>query len=89
LLEPVLVAAHRRERVRELFADADLGPFQLVLDQGEHVEQDLVDVERLHLQASRAREIQEAVDDLGGAEGLLLDLLEEAGLGIARLDLRP
>ena len=80
LLDAVLVAAHGGQRrsassLRTRMRDA----VELVLEQGEHVEQHLVDVERLELGAARAREVQQAVDDLGRAEGLLLDLLEQRG----------
>ena len=59
-------------------------PVELVLEQREHVEQDLVDVERLELGAARAREVQQVVDDLGRAEGLLLDLLQERPARVRR-----
>ena len=46
----------------------------------------LVDVDPLELGAAGAREVQQAVDDLGRPEALLLDLLEQllAGVAVAR-----
>jgi hypothetical protein len=84
LLDPVLVAADLRQLRRQLLAHLDPGLLELVLHQREHVEHGLVQVERLHLGAARAREVEQVVDDLGRAEGLLLDLLEQHAARVSR-----
>ncbi len=87
LLDAVLVAAHRRHAIGQLAPDADARAVQLVLDQRQHVGQHLVDVDLLELGAARAREVEQAVDDLGRAEALLLDLLEHLLARVVLLEL--
>ena len=50
--------------------------FELVFEQRQRILDHSVQVDKLELTAAGAREIQEAVDDFGGAESLLSDLLQ-------------
>ena len=52
---------------------------ELVLQQRERVRDDLVEVDVGEFGGAGAREIQQAVDDLGGAEGLPGDLFQQPG----------
>src|SRR5271155_2754122 len=54
----------------------DLGHLELVFEQSERVGDYFVDIHIADLAAAGAREIQQVVDDLRGAEGLPGDLLE-------------
>ena len=54
----------------------DLRGLELVLQQRERVANDLVEVGLAELGGGGAREIEQAVGDLGGAEALLGDLVE-------------
>ena len=65
--------------------DADLRGLELMLEQGERVADDGVDVGLAVFRAAGAREVEQAVDDLGGAEGLLRDLVEQRGRASRRL----
>ena len=87
LLELVLDPAHRNRRVGELAPQLDLADLELMLEQGEHVADDGVDVHdgRLTARCARPRQRQQPVDDLGGAERLTLDLLEQRRPRIRRV----
>ena len=76
LLQLVLDALHDRRRRRELLAHLDAAGLELVLEQRQHVVDDGVDVARAAVDLRRPRQVQQAVDDLRGAERLPLDLLE-------------
>src|SRR5580698_10142218 len=58
----------------------DLGHLELVFEQSERVGDYFVDIHIADLAATGAREIQQVVYDLRGAEGLPRDLLEQGGL---------
>src|ERR1017187_2802078 len=62
----------------------DARGLELVLQQRKRVVDDAIQIHVVELGARRAREVQQAVDDLGGAESLPRDLVQQFGfLGIA------
>src|ERR1700689_2429843 len=77
LLQLAGIAHDARKVGHETGFDGDLRGLELMLEQGESVADDGVDVGLAILSAAGAREIEEAVDDLGGAEGLLSNLVEQ------------
>ncbi len=79
LLELALVAVNAGEVWVEVGFDTDLRGLELVLEEGDGVVKELVQVEAGELGSAGAREVEQAVDDLGGAEGLLRDLFEDGG----------
>ena len=58
-------------------SDLDVARSELMLEQRQHVVDDGVDVDGTWLDLRRPREVQQTIDDLGGAERLPLDLLEQ------------
>ena len=85
LLELVLHSLDHRPGRHEFLAHLDPSRLELVLEQRQHVADDDVDVARAAVDLGGTREVQEAVDDLRGAECLTLDLLEHLGLRILGL----
>ncbi len=66
-----------REVRVEVGLDTDLRGLELMLEEGDGVVEKLVQIEAGELGSAGAREVEQAVDDLGGAEGLLSDLFED------------
>ena len=60
----------------EFVLDAHASRFELVFEERERILNNLVEIHDLELTAASAREVQQAIDDLGSTEGLLRDLLE-------------
>ena len=87
LLQLVLDGAHHRPVGLQVLAHLDAGGAELVLEQRQHVVDDDVQVDRARLALRRTREVQQAVDDLGRAERLPLDLLEQAGARVVGIGL--
>jgi len=84
LLQLVLETPNRRRR-SQIPTHLDPAAAELVLEQRQYVTDDRIEVERRRLALGRPRQVQQAVDDLGGAEGLPLDLLQQLGPGISRV----
>ena len=61
---------------RELEHDADPGGAHLVFQQQDGFAGNAVQVDAHQVDGAHARKVQQAVDDFGGAEGLLCDLVE-------------
>ncbi len=76
LLQLALVAVHGGQ-IGERGLHFDLRGLELVLEQRERVMDDLVQVDARELRAAGTREVEKAVHDLGGAEGLLRDLFQQ------------
>ena len=73
----------RRQLLGQVEVDVDLRGLELVLEQGESVADDLVEVGFAEFGGGGAGEVEQAVGDFGGAEALLRDLVEhraEAGV---------
>src|SRR5471030_235526 len=87
LLELMLDAEHVHHRRRELAPHLDAADLELVLEQREHVHDDGVEIHFGPFIGRRAGpgEVQQAVDDLRGAERLPFDLLEQDGPRIGRI----
>jgi hypothetical protein len=85
LLQLVLHPAHDDGRFGQVPAHLHPVRPELVLEQRHHVADDQVQVDRPHLAARRARHVQQAAHDLGGAERLALDLLQQPHLGVGGL----
>ena len=63
----------------EVGLDTDLRGLELVIEEGDGVAKKFVEIEAGELGAAGAGEVEQAVDDLGGAEGLLRDFFEHGG----------
>ena len=79
LLELALVAVDAREVGVEPGFEPDAGGFEGVFEEDGGVMEELVEVDGDELGGGGAGEVEQAVDDLGGAEGLLGDLLKDRG----------
>src|SRR5437660_4980051 len=80
LLQSTRVTLNRRNGRSEFVMHLNLCRLELVLQQRERIGDDLVDVDVGELGAAGARKIEQVVDDLGSAEGLPSDLLQQARL---------
>src|SRR5580698_795684 len=80
LLQSSRIPLNGRQFGLEYILHLDLGYLELVLQQSQGVGDYFVHVDVTDLAAAGAREIQQVVDDLRGAEGLPRDLLEQASL---------
>ena len=58
----------------EVRLDTNLRGLELVIEQSDRVAEQLVEIDAGELRSAGAREVQQAVDDLRRAEGLLRDL---------------
>src|SRR5205814_6605154 len=76
LLQLAAVAHNAGQLDVDLALDMNSSRFELVFEQRQRILDHSVQVDKLELTAAGAREIQEAVDDFGGAESLLSDLLQ-------------
>ena len=88
LLELELVADHGDAALGQLAPNLDAALLELMLEQRQHVADDRVDVDHGAfggVRGVRAGQVQQPVDDAGGAEGLLFDLLEHRGARVRRV----
>ena len=79
LLQLAVVAVNARKLRIEVGLDANLRGLELMFQQSERVAQQFVEIDARELRAAGAREVEQAIDDLRGAEGLLRDLFEHRG----------
>src|SRR3954447_8071069 len=80
LLEFTRVPVDGREIGVEVRLDLDSGLLQLMFEKGERLLDDPIQADVAEGRGRRAREVQQGVDDLARAEGLLGDLVEYQGL---------
>src|SRR5450755_4212885 len=76
LLQFAGVSVNRGETVGKLDVEENLRLLQLMLEQRKSVANDLIQIGLAKLGCGRAREIQQAIGNLGCAEALLGDLLK-------------
>ena len=69
---------------QQLLPHLDAAGAELVIEQRQDVVDDGVEIDRAAVDLRGPGEIQQAVDDLGGAERLALDLLEHLGPRVVR-----
>ncbi len=76
LLQLALIAVNASEVRIEVRLDANLRSLELMLQQRHRVAEQFIQIHARELCAAGAREVEQAVDDLRGAEGLLRNLFE-------------
>src|SRR5258708_7221771 len=76
LLQLALISVNACQVRIEVRLHANLRCLELMLEQRHRITEQLIQVDAGELRPAGAREVEQAVDDLGGAEGLLRDLFQ-------------